>query len=583
MVAILLMGTAMGAGISGHIHGDSGDPIQDATVYAINPGLQAASTNTDPDGAYNFGTLPSGNYRIWIIPEDGDPHVSRYFPDASSYCEGALLRLESSSVVADMVLPKGTSISGQLLKADGTPHGSVRVRGESETGSPARDCFTDDDGYFNLAGLEKDVLWKLQAAKSGTPVQWWGSTYERSEAVEVDPNQTADIDTWTLLSGIDVTGLVMSPTGPVSDATVRVYSSRQLVQTTTDSSGQYSTGGLPPGDVTAWATAPGLATTYLPDADRPTENISSTEEGDTVEGVDITMPIEATFAILLEGEAPLTNGDLGGLSVMLYNDSRTVGRAGLSDEAGYVEWDGLHGGQYEVLVYGGTAGHPDDWIRTSNGDVRTFEIEPEADHPGASVELPLAITLKGTVEDDDGKPIAGAIVVVTPGSGDDTGHGQEESFFIETTDARGTFSLVGVPEGLWEIRSQVAPNCDTDPGYVTSYWPSEEDPSMASDFEVSLDHPVEDFRFVLARDDDHDQMGDRWERRYDLDTASDDADEDPDKDGLSNLLEFRLRTNPLEPEGYWTVTKSCGCSSGPASGALPWLPLIVLGFRRRRA
>ena len=91
--------------------------------------------------------------------------------------------------------------------------------------------------------------------------------------------------------------------------------------------------------------------------------------------------------------------------------------------------------------------------------------------------------------------------------------------------------------------------------------------------------------FTLPRDHDHDAMGDRWERRYWLDTTRDDAAEDPDDDGLTNLMEFRLRTNPNAPEGEWVVQQNCGCATPPQRGTV-WLYLGLagaVGFRRRSA
>ncbi len=47
-----------------------------------------------------------------------------------------------------------------------------------------------------------------------------------------------------------------------------------------------------------------------------------------------------------------------------------------------------------------------------------------------------------------------------------------------------------------------------------------------------------------GRDRDHDRMPDKWERAHHLNPRVNDAAKDPDKDGLSNLSEFRHGTNP---------------------------------------
>jgi hypothetical protein len=55
-------------------------------------------------------------------------------------------------------------------------------------------------------------------------------------------------------------------------------------------------------------------------------------------------------------------------------------------------------------------------------------------------------------------------------------------------------------------------------------------------------------------DRDRDGLPDRWERRYDLSTSKNSTKGDPDRDGLRNLREYRLRTNPrkrdTDADGY---------------------------------
>ena len=51
-----------------------------------------------------------------------------------------------------------------------------------------------------------------------------------------------------------------------------------------------------------------------------------------------------------------------------------------------------------------------------------------------------------------------------------------------------------------------------------------------------------------SRDRDHDRMADKWEKRHHLNTHRRDGKLDPDRDGLSNLGEFRSRTNPHDAD-----------------------------------
>jgi hypothetical protein len=49
-------------------------------------------------------------------------------------------------------------------------------------------------------------------------------------------------------------------------------------------------------------------------------------------------------------------------------------------------------------------------------------------------------------------------------------------------------------------------------------------------------------------DRDHDKMPDRWERAHHLSSHKKNAGRDPDRDGLSNLGEFRSRSRPHDPD-----------------------------------
>ena len=67
---------------------------------------------------------------------------------------------------------------------------------------------------------------------------------------------------------------------------------------------------------------------------------------------------------------------------------------------------------------------------------------------------------------------------------------------------------------------------------------------------------------VLLRDDDNDGMPNEWEELYGLNPLVDDASDDPDNDGFSNIQEYRNNTNPKNP------------SSHPSKG-MPWIPFLL--------
>ena len=212
----------------------------------------------------------------------------------------------------------------------------------------------------------------------------------------------------------------------------------------------------------------------------------------------------------------------------------------------------------------------------------TIDLDGEGQDEVITLPLAPAVTVVGTVVDDHGFPVPGAAVVINDASDDD--EDELSTFFLTaTSDDNGQFEAVGVPAGTWTVAALSQSLCLSDPGHVTVYWPNEVDPVMAERLTTSLDTPVVSMHFTLPRDGDHDAMGDRWERRHGLDLSRDDGAEDPDNDGLSNLVEFRLRTDPNAPEGEWIVEQNCGCAAA-GTRRNSWLLLglaTLLGLRRR--
>jgi hypothetical protein len=68
---------------------------------------------------------------------------------------------------------------------------------------------------------------------------------------------------------------------------------------------------------------------------------------------------------------------------------------------------------------------------------------------------------------------------------------------------------------------------------------------------------------VCDDDDDNDGMPDAWENQHGLNPFVDDASQDADGDGYTNLEEYQLDSNPNDP------------NSTPKPKAMPWIPLLL--------
>lgn len=572
---LLIPRAGWAGGISGTVHNELGEPLVDLSVQVFDQHLRGLEVRTDATGAFAFPALPAGHYRLRGLPDHGWDEVTRFYPAATSFCDAEVLALDSDTAPdltgVELVLPMGARLSGALTDAAGEPVPGATVWAVSpqdESAAGLRAAFTDGDGAFEIRGLDVDaglVDWAVGAVSSTHPEQYLGAVYEEEAGDTFAPpaRESLDIGTWSLLSGIRVSGAVQSAGAAVTEGTVHVYAGGQVRSVALDENGDYDAIGLPPGDVLPWVSAPGVALTYWPDHDRPTVFGSATEEGDHLEGMDLDAPPEATVAVaLVDAE---TGTPLGELSALLYNDTQTVGLGGNTSDDGVLSIDGMSGGDWMVYVWAAELGFVDGFLEDETGARRSIAVETGVADQAFTLPVPRAAVLSGQVVDEDGLPVENAAVVVLR----DDGQGE-----AERTDADGAFTIGGLPGDTWQLWAEYSPYCPQDPAYVTSYWGDTVNPDWQEWLPLATAERREDVVLVMQRDADQDEMGDRWEADHGLDPTRDDAAEDPDGDEYTNLEEFRMGTDPQ------SGSPGHGCQCGSSGGWLLLLPLPLV-LRRR--
>lgn len=111
----------------------------------------------------------------------------------------------------------------------------------------------------------------------------------------------------------------------------------------------------------------------------------------------------------------------------------------------------------------------------------------------------------------------------------------------------------------WYTETSFDPKNDTDGDGVPYYL--DNCPAVSNPTQIDTDGDGDGN--ACDSDDDDDGMPDDWEDQYGLNPLVNDASDDPDNDGFSNLREYRAHTDPKNSDSH------------PSKGT-PWIPLLLL-------
>jgi protocatechuate 3,4-dioxygenase beta subunit len=267
-----------GAAIRGRVLTSQGEPVRSALVRLQRGGTTLQRMSSDAAGQYWFTSVPDGTYAVEASKAG---HVSMQYGQLRLTQPGRAVVLREDRMVdgIDVVLPRGTAISGIVADQDGEPiQGAtvdvlqLRYVGDRLTArrtGPARR--TDDYGRYRVFGLlpgrylvratvdEEVTLDDGRRSAIGYAPVYFPSSPRADEAVivnldlGVDTTGTHMVFTRSRVSRI--TGLVMNSAGMPLTGVVRLATSQRsggtaldMVEAAIGPNGGFTITNVPPGD-----------------------------------------------------------------------------------------------------------------------------------------------------------------------------------------------------------------------------------------------------------------------------------------------------------------------------------------------
>jgi protocatechuate 3,4-dioxygenase beta subunit len=434
-----------GAVVTGVVRTRSGEPVEEARVYAQSTGGAAraktgwGNDETSREGAYELTGLKPGAYKIEVSSTKGVAPKDGYRVQVAA----------GARVEKDLVLDDVGTLTGVVVDATGAPVPNIDINTRLLTGGRASwggDHSSDDAGSFTIEGMRPGDYrvyaqrgWSDTLRKPGTT-----DDAKQGERVTIRPNQVATVKLVVEAQSGVIKGIVVDSSGaPVGDAFVSAAresdaagAQRTNVQDTrwqwqekpvlTGLDGKFALDKLSPGTYTLRAFRKGGG-----------EAIAEHIE---VGATDAKLQIKPTGSI--EGIATGPTGAPDELSITV-NDQVT----GLWRSEDFFKTDGrfairdLPKGHFRITAESAGVSAMIE-LDLAEGEAKT----------GVAIKLEKLLTLTGkVVELGTTKPIPGVHMSASPadGGGGWSFSGSDEA---NVTDESGAFTIVNAPKGRVMLR-----------------------------------------------------------------------------------------------------------------------------------
>jgi 5-hydroxyisourate hydrolase-like protein (transthyretin family) len=458
------------ASLSGRVTDAAGDPVPAGVyLYRWNGAWfqYAGSRYADWNGEYSFRGLAPGRYAVYYWHWD---FLEEWFDDASSQYDATLLQLESGQRMTgiDAALGSGSTMSGTVRSAEGTPLSGVTVRAyRYEPHYDDWDTYsvrTAADGSYSFSML-RDGTYLVEFSRRGDYFGEWydgARTRERAADVTVPKDGVVEGIDAVLETGGGISGTVTARNRTLL-AGIQVSAYQQDghgVWTTTgrartDSSGAFAVTGLAEGACKVRFSDP--ANQYLDGYWRGQQTF---DEADTV-AVTWGATTSGVNGVLIRGShitGTVRRSDRTGVSgaqVAAYADDGDGGWTYLArittDAGGAYDLPGLAAGAYRVRFSDPSKVLAPQWWQGA-ADVsaaRSVRLDRQDVRAGVDAVLRPAGAISGTVSESGGAALRN-VAVVAYGRDADGGWSYVDKV---STDALGHYAIQGFGTGKYRLRA----------------------------------------------------------------------------------------------------------------------------------
>lgn len=466
----------------------SGVAIAGAFLYAIDSssGDWVGSATTGSDGSYAITMLPTGHYRLRVVPGANSPYLGKWYGNQDGYLCGDTVSVTATKVTTfDFALDAGGSISGRVTDAaTGQGIGAASLYWTDSTGRSVMGNLTmDATGSYTLAGLASgDYLLFFQATgyiAASAPVRATVSAPAVTEQVNAALSKgggingrVTDSSTGAGAANVQVWALDAVAGGVLSGDVTGVDGSYQIVGLPSGSY-QISFDGTRAGEIIVTAASPGAtgassatgtSSTSVSVAAHAAVATSGPSYGRGValdHSVSVTAPDVTSgidFAIDEAGSISgrVTDRDDGSPVVMIYvkaYDSVTgqpVASSYSNSDGSYL-LGGLNAGSYRLEFTGGNTangGYLGAWYGGDTASVPGSEVVVNSPNTTTGIDMQLS----------KGGAISGVVTVsscpaphLVKVTAYDADSGQEISSTYVDTDYTARFTIGGLPAGGYKL------------------------------------------------------------------------------------------------------------------------------------